>query len=285
LPLGDVVYAIVLKTFTAVSCRGVMADIADAHAKGRIKQAPSLASTFRYIEDPNLTPVLEELIVRSALPLRSVESKFAIDATAFSPSAHETWNQHKWVSKSGNGVWVKAHIACGIKTRIVTAAFATPGNANDGPFFRPLLKATARYFRIVEVSADRAYLDQENLRVAEELGAQALIPFKSNTAPVSESKDRNPEWERNLRYFEENRENFLKRYHNRSIVECVFSVIKAKYGATLRGKCQVAQLNEILAKIICHNVCVVAQAKRELRIEPDFGSAAADDDPGNFLTA
>lgn len=284
LPLGDVVYAVVLKTFVGISCREFMADVANAHDKGHIRRTPSLASTFRYLEDPSLTPILEELVVRSAYPLRSIESKFAIDASGFSSSPKDNWNEHKWGSQSGIGEWLKAHIACGVETRIVTAAFATPGNANDNPFFRPLLEATGRHFSILEVSADKAYLDQENLKAAEDVGAVALIPFKSNTAPVGEGKDRNPEWERSLRYFEENHEDFLERYHNRSQVECVFSMIKSKFGAVLRAKSQSAQLNEVLTKIICHNVCVVAQATRQLRIEADFGPAAADG-PQNLLAA
>ena len=48
------------------------------------------------------------------------------------------------------------------------------------------------------MSADKAYLDQENLQAAEDLGAQALIPFKSNTAPVGKSEDRYPVWDRSL---------------------------------------------------------------------------------------
>ena len=55
-------------------------------------------------------------------------------------------------------------------------------------------------------------------------------------------------------------------------------MIKAKFGASLSAKSETAQLNEVLTKIICHNVCVVAQATQKLGIEADFGLDSADDE-------
>jgi len=56
----------------------------------------------------------------------------------------------------------------------------------------------------------------------------------------------------------------------RSNVETTFSTIKAKFGERLRSKSVVAQTNEVLCKVLCHNLCCVIQSIYELGIEPTF---------------
>ena len=54
-------------------------------------------------------------------------------------------------------------------------------------------------------------------------------------------------------------------------------MIKAKFGAFVRSKTPVAQRNEVLCKVLAHNLCVLVQAFFELGIEPRFwqsGTAA-----------
>jgi hypothetical protein len=38
----------------------------------------------------------------------------------------------------------------------------------------------------------------------------------------------------------------------------------------VRGKTDTAQFNEVLAKVLCHNICVLIQSIHELGIEPAF---------------
>ncbi len=272
LPLGDVLHAACTKVYSTRSTRRAMAEISDAKANGYLSKAPSVASVFRCIENPELTPVLQDLIAMSALPLRTTEVDFAIDASGFSSSVYENWHDHKWVRRGENTLWVKGHICCGVRSNIITAAVATPGTANDAPFFTPLLEATAPNFRVDSVSADKAYLSRKNLGVIEALGASARIPFKSNSAMSAAKKRRDPVWERNFRFFHDHRSEFLEGYHKRSNVETVFSMVKSRFGGSVRSKTPAARLNEVLLKFLCHNLCVVIKAKYDLGIEPDFDS-------------
>jgi len=71
-------------------------------------------------------------------------------------------------------------------------------------------------------------------------------------------------------YFQFRRDEFLAHYHKRSNVESTFSMIKAKFGDHLRSKADVAMVNEVLCKIICHNICCLIQEAHELGITTEF---------------
>ena len=47
-------------------------------------------------------------------------------------------------------------------------------------------------------------------------------------------------------------------------------MIKSKFGDSVRSKTEVAQVNEVLLKVLCHNIYVVIRKTFEWRIEPDF---------------
>ncbi len=68
------------------------------------------------------------------------------------------------------------------------------------------------------------------------------------------------------------RERFLEHHHQRSNVETAYSMIKGKFGDSLRSKSDVGQINEALCKVLCHNLCVLVQAMQELVIEPAFSA-------------
>jgi len=77
-------------------------------------------------------------------------------------------------------------------------------------------------------------------------------------------------WNKMYYYFMFKHEDFLKHYHKRSNAETVFHMIKTKFRDNIRSKDKTAQINEILCKIICHNICVVIQEINELGIRGEF---------------
>ena len=69
----------------------------------------------------------------------------------------------------------------------------------------------------------------------------------------------------------------MERYRRRSNVETTFSMIKRKFGERLRSKTHTAQVNEMLCKILAHNLCVLIQSMYELGVEVTLRSEAQDD--------
>jgi hypothetical protein len=50
-------------------------------------------------------------------------------------------------------------------------------------------------------------------------------------------------------------------------------MIKAKFGGNVRSKTVVAQLNEVLCNVLCHNLCCLVQSIYELGIESELWKA------------
>lgn len=77
-------------------------------------------------------------------------------------------------------------------------------------------------------------------------------------------------------YYNFNRDAFLSHYHKRSNVESTMWMIKSKLGASVRSKTPVAQVNEVLLKVLCHNIVVLVQSIYELGLEPMFWTFEAE---------
>ena len=161
--------------------------------------------------------------------------------------------------------WLKAHIVTGTKTNTVTSVEITPSNIHDSPVLPRLQDSTDKQFTMTEVSADKAYLSDANLRLIEGHGAYPDIPFKSNTTGRG-----SPMWKRLYAYFTLNEESWAAHYHRRSNVETTFSMIKGKFGDSVRAKSEPGQVNEILLKVLCHNICVLIQSMHEFGVTPSL---------------
>ena len=245
-----------------------MTDLKDAHAKGHITKVPHFNSIFNYLENPALTPILRQMIVETSLPLKTIEHDFAADSSGFTTSRFIRWFDHKYGVPRQQHEWVKVHIMCGVRTNIVTAVEIKDKDASDTKLLPALVDATARNFRVVEVSADKGYGSVKNYKAVQRHGATPYIAFKSIHTGRAEGL-----WKKMYHYFQYRREDFLVHYHKRSNVESTFSMIKAKFRDHVRSKTDVAMVNEVLCKIICHNICCLIQESHELGITSDFWSS------------
>jgi len=266
LPLSEMLFAAAMKVYSTESGRRFMGDLETAADKGYISRLPHYNSVFNYLENADLTPVLRQLIEVSSLPMRSVETDFAVDSSGFGTSRFVRWYTKKYGREQDNREWVKLNMICGVQTNIVTSVEVSGWATNDAPFFAPLVKSTAKRFQMEEVSADKGYVSHKNMEVASQCGATPFIPFKSNAIIPTD----NSVWAKMYHWFMFNRQSFLEHYHKRSNAETVFSMIKGKFGDSVRSKTDKAQVNEVLLKVLCHNICVLIQAMYRIGLEPTF---------------
>ena len=237
-----------------------------AQEQGLIEKVPYYTTVARCMENPELTPIIQELITVTSLPLASVETDFTIDSSGFGTSRFVKWFDHKYGKDKEYRTWVKAHLICGVKTNIVTAVELTMTSEHDSKFLPELVTQTAQNFTVKEVSGDKAYSSRKNLQLIGDLGATPYIPFRKGTTGKSHGSVM---WKKMFHYFEYRNEEFLEHYHKRSNAETTFHMIKSKFGDSVRSKTEVAQVNEVLLKVLCHNICVVIQEIFELGIDPD----------------
>jgi transposase len=275
LPLRDMVFAGAFKVYSTASARRFMTDLRVACDAGYITKAPHYNSIFNYFEKPELTPIIRGLITASSLPLKAVETDFAADSTGFGTCR----TFHYYDMRYGNGEggagterakrdWLKLHAMIGCRTNVVTSVEVTDKRRADTTQFVPLLEQTAENFTVFRVMADGAYSSSKNLEAAERIGAKPFIPFASHTTGKGGSET----FRRLFHLFSLQRENFLAVYHKRSNVESTFSTMKRKFGDRLRSKTPIAQVNELLLKVLAHNLCCVIHAMHELRITPAFSA-------------
>ncbi len=269
LPLSDAVFNVAFKVYSTVSQRRFMSDLREAHRRGYISKIPHFNSISNYLENPDLTSILFDLITKSSLPLKSIETDFAVDSSGFTTCRFTRWFDHKYGQVREQHDWVKCHLICGVKTNIVTAVEILGRHTNDSVVLPALVERTAQNFQVAEVSADKGYASKSNAEIVASIGATPFISFASHHRGNGGGT-----WEKMYHYFQFRRTEFLSHYHKRSNVESTFSMMKRKFGDGLRSKTDVAMVNETLCKILCHNLVVLIHEMCELGIDPVFWGAA-----------
>jgi transposase len=264
-PRGVGIFSACYKVYSGFSARRFMTDMRNANEAGYVASAIHFNSVLKILEDPAITPVLKAMIVEASRPLASVEVDFACDSTGFMTTRYLRWHDQKYGTPKKQAEWVKVHFSCGVKTNIITAVAILDKHANDSPQMPGMVKTTAQNFTVREFSADMAYCGTENFQTVQDVGGTGYIPFKSNATGAVGGI-----YEKMFHYFLFRREEFMAHYHKRSNVESTVSMIKRKFGDSVRSKTDTAMENETLCKILCHNLVVLIHEMYELGIEPIF---------------
>ncbi|MBP7067628.1 MAG: transposase [Methanothrix sp.] len=266
LSIHETLFCAIQKVYSRLSSRRAHGLFQNATERGQIEHTPDFNVPSKLFKNPEMTPILHELVSLSALPVAGLENDFSVDSTGFRTTTFSAYNGVKHGQKKEHQ-WVKAHLCAGVKTNIVAAVAITGSNGGDSPQFGPLVKKTSEGFTINEVSADMAYSSRLNLQLVANEGSKAYIPFKKNATGRSRGSTL---WSKMYHYFQLNRDDFMEHYHKRSNIEATNAAIKRKFGETLKSKNPTAQVNELLAKIIAYNLTVVIHEMYENGIHPEF---------------
>jgi transposase len=205
-----------------------------------------------------------------AMPMVPFEQYFAMDSTGF--GGYSTIWLNSRLKPTDWKCFNKLHIVTGTLTGVIATAKITTAHEHDTSEFPNMLKDSCRYFSVKEISADKGYLSRDNATAAEDLGVTPYICPKKTTQFASKAQYwiRSEAWNRMVGLWKDNEKLFMEHYHRRSNVESTFSAMKRKFLPYIRSKHGTAQMNEILAKVCCHNASVLINGIFELGAKSDF---------------
>ncbi len=270
--IEDMVKCCVIKVFNCFSCRRTSPDLHMAMGLGYIEHVPHFNSISNYMKMPEISGYLDKLYRALATPFAGIESCFAIDATGFG-KYNTIWTKLDKKTQYSR-CYNKLHIITGVRTNIITVAKITEGRDHDVMHFPELLRKTCRNFTVKEIYADKGYLSLYNVNAAKYNGAVPYIMPKGNTKLATKKRWKNTEaWDIMVTMWRHNQEEFRRHYHLRSNVESTFSAMKRKFLPYIRSKHPIAQRNEILCKVVCHNASVLINGIFELGTKAEFGKA------------
>lgn len=251
---SDVLFAMVYKCYSGVSSRRFTFDLKDAQSKGYIEFPIHYNSLTRAMSDPSLTPLLKSLIEGVAASFAHVETNFAMDATGFRIPRIYQWYDAKY-GKRNRREWLKCHAMVGVKSHIIASVQITKRNIMDHTCGPELTRNTKGQFQVKSVAADSAYSTVFTREQLESQGVYGAIPFKKNNNPFNHTREST--WSRMYHLFALNAPDWQEQVNRQNQAESTFSMIKRKFGEKVYSKSDDGQINEILCKVLCHNLCVV----------------------------
>jgi DDE family transposase len=147
--------------------------------------------------------------------------------------------------KSRTRRFLKLTIGVEVRTQVVTAIKLRRGPANDNRDFEPVVRKGHSVKPIRVGIGDMGYDNEDNhALLRDELGAMSIIPARYQDVPV---------WRTGGRYRKQMKRGYSKKtYHQRSMDETVFSVVK-RTGDEVRSVRTRAQNNEIRLRMIAYN--------------------------------
>ncbi len=253
-PLPDKIFFCVQKVMRRTTYDANEEFIDYSHLKKWVMCKPRPHSVADFMNDFQLTPILEQLIVLTSTPLAEFEKAYAIDSTGLS-----TFNRDRWIKvrleHKQHKDYKKIHTIIGTRTCVIVSAKVTVGSQGDSPLLIPLLKNISRFFKLDTLSADGAYASRKNAQAVEDKGAVPYFKLRKDVSALSKGY---PAWNRMFHRLRDDKEKYGRFYHSRSLIETSYSMFKRKISAFLSSKTEVAQTNESLCIAISHNLfCLV----------------------------
>src|SRR5579872_4188955 len=262
-------FAMAIKTYYKSDLRKTTSILKELHHLKLIPATPCYKSIDNFFNDASLGPVLDHLILLTALPLADVERVAAMDSTGFGMRKYDSWQATKWgtVQTGRQRSFRKLHAVVGCKTNIFVSVEVTEKNVADVTMLPSVVGNRPKYFDFQDFVADKAYSSRAVYKFLDKLGLDTYIPFKRGSSSRAGGARH---WKVMFEFFKKNPDSYMLHYHQRSNVETCFHMLKARFGHHLLTKNFVANQNEIKMRVLVHNLTVLIQEAAELGILVNF---------------
>lgn len=164
-------------------------------------------------------------------------------------------NKNKYTSHE----YVKLHAAIEMKHRAIISFHFTRTNVHEVTQLEKLLEPL---YDLGDVYADSGYLSVNNCYAIVAKGGTPFIRPKKTTTGHGTYKKKlmygNPFTDM-IERFKENKNEWMKKYHQRSNIEAVFSSLKRRLGGFVTSIKRQIQHTEIALKIIVYNLMILVR--------------------------
>lgn len=172
----------------------------------------------------------------------------AADSSGFSTRNSSVWFDIRIKRKNKRKDCVKLHIIIDVKRGYILDFHISDYKKNDCPILNKLLRDINYLEKLL---ADSGYLSRKSCNlIAKRSGKAYILPKKNSIVKQKGSS----EWKVMVKMYKEDKSGFLKEYHERSIIEAVFSSIKKRWGSKLRSIKKWLQRKELSIKVLCYNI-------------------------------
>ena len=186
-------------------------------------------------------------VLNSFISLTRVEKMVVgVDSTGFSPVRAS----HHYIKRMGKArkckKYLKSSISVELRKQLILSGKVRRGPANDNLDFPSIIRNAAWIKPLKLCILDKGYDSETNHKlVREELKANSIIPARNKEIPV---------WKTKGKYRKQMKKGHsLKKYHQRSKNETVFSVIKRLFGESINSRLVGMQNKELILRQIAYN--------------------------------
>ena len=237
----------------------------DQHLKRlmRVKRLPGHSVIHRGMERlsmPYIRKVMRNLVWR----LRRAGMNVAVDSTGFSISNRSMWFNIRVRRISSRKECLKLHIAVDVDSGIIHSFTITCLMGADVTEFHRLVEELPD---LGTVMADSAYSSYANYGQVVRKGGEPFLRFKAHH--TGSTRCPRP-WKNSFRKFMADPEGWMATYHQRSIVEAVFSSIKRTWGSTIRSRKYWNQRRELALKVLAYDVRQALYNERARKLGMDL---------------
>ncbi len=164
----------------------------------------------------------------------------AIDGTGFSLNARSPY--FRTIAGERNQ-FMQTNVCAEIKRRLIVAVRLRRKQRNENIDVAYLMKEASKQLKITSFLGDKAYDSGKNHERAERYGAEFIAPIKN--------RERSKIYGYRRRLLAKNFPSEL--YHQRVIIESIFSAVKRRFGHQLYARRFSTQKNELLFRFMAYN--------------------------------